>query len=90
MGGRIIILTGKAECLRSLTDAGGGPHALPNDDLASFWLSTVRWTCVTGCWAKGMSVSVREATRNVSIAHNEDSDSDLDILDQEHGDIAAR
>lgn len=40
-----------------------------------------------------MSALNKNSTRNVKTAHFEDSDesdSDLDILDEEHGDIAAR
>lgn len=38
----------------------------------------------------GMSASARSDVRNVNVAPNEDSDSDLDLFEQEQGDIAAR
>jgi len=37
-----------------------------------------------------MSASIGDETHDVSLERTDDSDSDLDILDQEHGDIAAR
>lgn len=52
--------------------------------------ATSRWSHVSRCCTDGMSASARSDVRNVNVAPNEDSDSDLDLFEQEQGDIAAR